>query len=140
MTLKCDTDARYDTSSFFQTETEKDRRFGDTGVLYEENGDYEPHLVLVSTNPRQKDSIILENDCYIIGKLSSQSDIVLEHSSVSRVHAKIQRYGKDYYLCDMNSTNGTFLNGQRLAIKEPVKIQPGDEIAFARVRYQVGIC
>lgn len=121
-------------------DNERRRRLGDTGVLCEENGDYEPHLVLVSADPRRKDGIVLENDSYIVRKLPSQSDIVLEHSSVSRVHARIQRYGKDYYLCDMNSTNGTFLNGQRLAIKEPVKIRPDDEIAFARVRYRVGIC
>ena len=123
-----------------QMDSEKKHRLGDTGVLYEENGDYDPHLVLISMDPRRRESIVLEDNCYIIGKLASESDIVLEHSSVSRIHAKIERYANDYYLCDMNSTNGTFLNGQRLAIKDPVKIQPNDEIAFARVRFRVGIC
>ena len=130
---------RYHTDST-QMDNEKKHRLGDTGVLYEENGDYDPHLVLISMDPRRRESIVLEDNCYIIGKLSSESDIVLEHSSVSRIHAKIERYANDYYLCDMNSTNGTFLNGQRLAIKDPVKIQPNDEIAFARVRFRVGIC
>ena len=123
-----------------QIDSEKKHRLGDTGVLYEENGDYDPHLVLISMDPRRRESIVLVDNCYIIGKLASESDIVLEHSSVSRIHAKIERYANDYYLCDMNSTNGTFLNGQRLAIKDPVKIQPNDEIAFARVRFRVGIC
>lgn len=130
---------RYHTDCM-QMDNGKKHRLGDTGVLYEENGDYDPHLVLISMDPRRRDSIVLEDDCYIIGKLSSESDIVLEHSSVSRIHAKIERYANDYYLCDMNSTNGTFLNGQRLSIKDPVKIQPNDEIAFARVRFRVGIC
>lgn len=111
-------------------------RFGDTGVLYEVSDDA-PRLVLVSMDPREKDSIVLERDSYIVGKLPSQCDIVLNHPSVSRVHAKLERLGNDYYLCDMNSTNGTYLNGKRLMVNECVKIRPADEIAFARMGYHV---
>lgn len=137
----CTESSKYDTAPiFFRPDEEKSKLLGNTGVLYEENGDYEPHLVLISMDPRQKDSIILEDDCYIVGKLASQSDIVLEHSSVSRVHAKIERHGNDYYLCDLNSTNGTFLNGKRLSINERAKIHPSDEISFARACFHVGRC
>lgn len=118
-------------------EPQKKTRLGDTGVLFEDV-DCAPHLVLMSTNPRQKESIVLERDSYVIGKLPAQADIVLEHPSVSRVHAKLERLGNDYYLCDLNSTNGTFINGKRLMVNESVKIQPSDEIAFARVGFRVG--
>lgn len=121
-------------------QAEPANRLGDTGVLYEDKGDYEPYLVLVSQNPHERNSIVLEKDSYIVGKLAAQSDIVVSHPSVSRIHAKIERRGREYYLCDLNSTNGTFLNGRRLAVNEHVMIHPSDEIAFARAGYHVGRC
>lgn len=108
---------------------------GDTGVLYETGRE---RLMLVGTNPGSRERILLEDDMYVIGQLKSQADIVLNHPSVSRVHAKIQREGSAYYLIDLNSTNGTFLNGRRLDVHEKVMIQFGDEIAFARVGFYVG--
>lgn len=111
-------------------------RLGDTGVLFE-NADRDFQLILVSKNPMQKDSIVLEKDSYVVGKLQGQADIVLKHPSVSRVHAKIDRLGNEYYLCDLNSTNGTFLNGRRLMVNESVKLTHSDEIAFAREAFQV---
>ncbi len=118
---------------------ERAARLGNTGVLYEDS-DFEQHLVLVNRNPKQRDSIILEEESYIVGKLDSRCDIVIDHPSVSRVHAKLERQGKMYFLCDLNSTNGTFLNGKRLMVNERVVIHPGDEIAFARVGYYVRRC
>ncbi len=120
-------------------EQKRKSRLGDTGILFED-GDFVQRLVLVSMNPRQKDSFILERDSYIVGKLPERCDIVIDHPSVSRVHARLERQGKDYYLCDLNSTNGTFLNGKRLMVNERALIHPGDEIGFARVGYQVGRC
>ncbi len=111
-------------------------RLGDTGILYE-NADKDSNLILVSKNPRQQESIVLEKDSYVVGKLSGQADIILSHPSVSRVHAKIDRLGKEYYLCDLNSTNGTYVNGRRLMVNESVSLAPSDEIAFARESFQV---
>ncbi len=112
-------------------------RLGDTGVLFEAE-ESAPRLML--SNLYSQEHIVLEKDRYIVGKLPGQSDIVLAHPSVSRVHARIERKGAYYYLCDLNSTNGTFLNGRRLDVNERALIQPADEIAFARVSYQVGRC
>lgn len=124
-----------------QNRQERERRMllGDTGVLREEELG-RPSLVLVSADPRRRDAVILERDSYIVGKLSSEADILLEDPSVSRIHARIERRGEEYDLCDLNSTNGTFLNGRRLNINESVPIHPSDEIYFARVGYRVGKC
>jgi len=45
---------------------------------------------------------------------------------ISRQHARIIRRGQNLWLEDLNSTNGTYLNGQR--IFEPVLLRAGDEI------------
>jgi len=50
---------------------------------------------------------------------------------LSREHAKIQRVGDDYVLIDNSSTNGTFVNGSRVARHT---LRPGDEIVIGGAR------
>lgn len=120
-----------------QSFSENRERFGNTAVLYEDEPS-ETLLTLTRINSREPEHIVLLQDQYMVGKLSMEADLVIRDSSVSRVHAKIQRIDGQYILCDLNSTNGTFLNERRLMIQERVLIQPGDKIAFARAEYQVG--
>lgn len=56
---------------------------------------------------------ILEADVYSLGR-SPLCQIVVQRSTVSRLHAKIERDGPRYVLVDTGSANGTFVNGQRL--------------------------
>lgn len=116
------------------------KTIGATVLLDKGEEEYEPHLSLISMNPRERNSIVLLNDSYTIGKLKNKSDVCIDHPSVSRIHAKILREGKEYYLCDLNSTNGTFINGRRLAVNERVPIRMSDEIRFADLGYYVGRC
>ena len=55
--------------------------------------------------------------------------------STSRRHAKILRRGGAFYLQEDHATNGTFINGQRLAGK-PIELRSGDEVLFGGVRMQ----
>lgn len=123
-----------------QKEVDIVKTIGATVLLDKGEEEYEPHLSLISMNPRERNSIVLLNDSYTIGKMKNKTDICIEHPSVSRIHAKILREGKDYYLCDLNSTNGTFVNGRRLAVNERVPIRMSDEIRFADLGYYVGKC
>ncbi len=68
-----------------------------------------------------------------IGKKKGEVDVVLDDSSVSRMHARIVREKEDYYLEDLNATNGTFKNGLRMQPYEKRKLEPGDEIKCGRV-------
>lgn len=52
---------------------------------------------------------------------------------VSRVHAVIERSDETLTLIDMGSSNGTHLNGQRLAPKQPRILRDGDEIRFGKL-------
>jgi serine/threonine protein kinase len=49
---------------------------------------------------------------------------------VSRCHAMVQVEDNEYYLHDLNSHNGTFLNGERIAPNQPRKLKTGDLIEF----------
>jgi hypothetical protein len=57
---------------------------------------------------------------------SRQSDVMVDDPNVSRSHAEIRPRGGSWVLADLNSTNGTRLNGRRLQGHEVLK--PGDEI------------
>ena len=56
---------------------------------------------------------------------------------ISRLHACIYREDGAFYLEDMNSTNGTFLNGRRLLPKERQLLSDGDMVGFANLLYKV---
>lgn len=49
----------------------------------------------------------------IIGRRRT-SDIRIEDTNVSRVHASIDCVGEEYFLTDLGSTNGTYVNGARI--------------------------
>ena len=63
---------------------------------------------------------------------SSSNDIVINEQTVSSHHAVLTEEasaaGKLYRIKDLNSTNGTFVNGKR--ISEDVAVQPGDTLKF----------
>jgi hypothetical protein len=52
---------------------------------------------------------------------------------VSRIHAAIERSDDTLTLVDMGSSNGTYLNGQRLLPDQPRVLRDGDEIRFGKL-------
>jgi len=61
------------------------------------------------------------------------NDIVLEDTTVSRYHATISRRLGRFTLADLDSTNGTSVNGIR--IKGTAILKPGDEVRFGAMRF-----
>jgi uncharacterized protein involved in exopolysaccharide biosynthesis len=66
----------------------------------------------------------------VIGR-SPKAQIRLEDHSISSQHAKIVREGTSYWLVDLGSTNGTFLNGQPVTPKLPANLSVGDSVQVA---------
>ncbi len=61
----------------------------------------------------QPSQLTLDANLYALGR-SPLCQIVIQRSTISRLHAKIEREGPRYLLIDAGSANGTFVNGQRL--------------------------
>ena len=61
---------------------------------------------------------------------SSDNNIVVDNKLTSRHHAIIQKIKDAYFIKDEKSTNGTFLNGQRIPPEKYVKLNPGDKITI----------
>ena len=53
----------------------------------------------------------------IIGR-NAENDIVIENLAVSKLHARIVKQDEAYYIEDLNSTNGTYLNKIRITKKD----------------------
>ena len=56
--------------------------------------------------------------------------VPFQDNEVSRQHARIAEKDGKYYLQDSNSTNGTYLNGQRLEPGQWVEYKPGDSLGL----------
>ena len=69
----------------------------------------------------------LEKAEMVIGRDLS-NDIVISDSEVSRRHARIFMQGNNYVIEDLGSTNGSFVNGQRLT--GSYVLRPGEIITF----------
>jgi len=67
---------------------------------------------------------------------SQRNDIVIQQSAISGFHATIEFRNRAFYLEDQRSTNGTQLNGSRLAPNEPVRLKSGDRITFAKYDFK----
>lgn len=58
-------------------------------------------------------------------------------NGVSRRHALLRRLGADIVVIDLDSTNGTWLNGVHLKPQQPVMIRSGDRLLLARLMLQI---
>ena len=70
----------------------------------------------------------IDSDEFIIGR-GSDCNIVLPERQVSRHHVRITQENSRYILHDLNSKNGTHLNG--VQVQEKARLQDGDEIQIA---------
>lgn len=66
----------------------------------------------------------------LIGRIA-EADIRLDDRSISSRHAKVMRSGGEHVLVDLGSTNGTFLNGQRIVPHQPFSLAYGDSVQVA---------
>lgn len=80
--------------------------------------------------------ICLDREIVCVGKLKGEVDVILDSPTVSRMHARLERRDGKFFVKDLNSRNGTFHNGRRLAPQEQCEITVGDRISFAEAGYQ----
>lgn len=71
---------------------------------------------------------------FTIGK-SQTCSLVIADKVVSRHHAEVVQYGDKYFIKDLSSTNGTFINGNKLMSDTDVELKDGQEIIFANKKF-----
>lgn len=80
------------------------------------------------------DPITIDKDVTIVGRQAEHCDLVLDRKSVSKIHCIIARTDGLLFVRDLDSTNGTKVNGQRIIRGA---LLPGDELAFAGEKFRV---
>ncbi len=81
------------------------------------------------TDPTGQEHVLRE-DVTTIGR-AVENDLVITSKRISREHAQVRRDGWRMMLEDLGSTNGTFLNGQR--VLTPITLQDQDRIKIGDV-------
>lgn len=93
-----------------------------------------PFCRLISLCPEEED-ISISYYPFVIGKHEDLADYVLSKDTVSRFHLSIERKENQFFVTDLNSTNGTRVNQHSLEANETVEIKQGDELYIADIGY-----
>ena len=89
-----------------------------------------PARLVVTSRFLSGTEFILERPSQVIGR-TPENDIVLNHKSISRHHAKILRDGSRYTILDLESANGVRVSGVEHA---KVELQSGDVVELGEMR------
>lgn len=110
-------------TSIFDTEADQEMQ-AEYGVPSTE---YKPAFLYVERGPGAGQLLEVKQGTVVVGR-ASVSDLRLQHPSISRRHTQLKRVGEQFFVKDLGSQNGTFVNKQRIATE--VEVKPGDSIAM----------
>ena len=92
-----------------------------------------PHLLL-RTDSGYRRLLLTGSNCWTIGR-SEDNNFVLPDRWISRNHAMLQfMENGEFYLIDLGSRNGSFVNGRRVSI--PVTLSNGDHLTFGQTELE----
>lgn len=74
------------------------------------------------------------NPLTVLGR-HPRCDIAIDDASVSAEHAEITASGAEWWIRDLSSTNGTFVNGYEVTF--PTQVKTGDILQCGRVKFRV---
>lgn len=94
-----------------------------------------PQGMLLYEGTDNRENIPLMQPLVKIGK-GKGVDAKIEKGTISHFHAQINHEQDSFYIEDLNSTNGTFVNGEGLTYKERKKLAINDIVQFADIRYR----
>lgn len=97
-----------------------------------------PQLIIRHRTKKSVETVGLKVDQLKMGRLRS-NDIVLSSPSVSRQHAQVLKVNDSLFLIDLESGNGTFLNGERIPPKVQKVLKNGDLVRIEEFDIEVQI-
>lgn len=88
-------------------------------------------LLVLRSGPRTGQQFGLKRGRNTVGRDSSRADIVLEDETISGEHARVQFEQGQFYIYDLASTNGTFVNNRRV---QRQLLMDGDVVRFGNAQ------
>ncbi len=92
-----------------------------------------PIIIFLDENGNETKKIEMNKEIFVAGR-EADNDIVLENQRISRKQFKITNIGNKFFIQDLNSVNGTFLNGNKISPSEPVVLLSGDIISVLNIK------
>ena len=86
-------------------------------------------VLLFVKNNRKLIELLSQKNSVTIGR-SPEADIIIKDNIVSRKHARVFKSGNKYYIEDLNSTNGVFVNGKKVKGKTVISFHDEIRIGF----------
>lgn len=118
------------------TVAERQVTYGHIGKVVHNNG----NMKLIAINAPVPFEIVITKDEFTLGKKQELVDGVISfNKKISRSHCKITRKGNHFYITDLISTNGTYVNSVRLQPEQSCPIKNGDIVRLANSEFQVSI-
>ena len=94
---------------------------------------------LMGNNENYGEKIIINKDNFVIGRLKSVVDYEITNKTVGKTHAKFIKQDNKYYLVDLESKNGTYINSTKLMPNSLYEVEDGASIVFSNVKYTFNI-
>lgn len=111
---------------------------GETVLISSNHSPAVPHL-LYNGNDFSED-IELTAFPFTLGKLPDSVNYIMENALISRIHARFYLKEDCYYIEDLNSSNGTYVNNIPLSPHTMTEIHDGDYITLACLTYIFKLC
>lgn len=103
----------------------------ETGLL-EEPAAPKPEKQLCLVRMKTQEKTAVNRPYFVIGSRAGNVDFfVRDNRVVSRRHAAIVTKGTEYFLVDLGSRNGVYINGRRIPSNQETRIQPGEVFVLA---------
>lgn len=97
-------------------------------------------LFLYCTDNSGKFTLKMTGDEFVVGKNPSKVDGVISfNKAISRVHCKFVYDGGQYYIIDLGSANGTFINNKRISPQTRIAVKDGDSVRLANSNFIIEI-
>lgn len=104
-----------------------------------DNKDKQLYLKKGDTYEQPLESIELSKYPCTIGSLDGSADIFIDSPVISKMHACLLQEDDKFYIEDMNSTNGTYINDERIDMHNKTRIADGDILRVASYNFKVSI-
>lgn len=93
-----------------------------------------PTRLVIVSGPREGMEIDLPDEQLTIGR-SSESGLVIRDDYTSNHHARLMLWGDHWVVEDLDSTNGTFLDGNR--VTSPTEVRPGVPVTIGTTIFEL---
>ena len=87
---------------------------------------------------KDEKTIEINNDEFMIGR-SSHVDLDIRDNMVSQIHCRIIKKNDVFYVEDLHTMNGTYIDGKQLPADTPTRIEDGQMLWIANVVYEFRI-